>query len=104
MHLRYVIDPYQIEAFEEYGRRWISLVNQFGGQHLGYFLPSEGANNIAYALFTFPNLAEYERYRQEASTDPDALNTMDIVERTRCILSYERTFLRPVTEGLPPQR
>ena len=42
IHLRYVIDPYKLDEFEEYGRRWITLVNRFGGQHLGYFMPSEG--------------------------------------------------------------
>ncbi len=100
VHLRYVIDPYKLEEFEEYGRRWITLVNRFGGRHLGYFLPSEGASNIAYAIFTFPSLALYEGYRQEASTDPDCMSTMEIAERSRCILSYERTFMRPVSEGL----
>jgi hypothetical protein len=30
-----------------------------GGTHHGYFLPDEGANNIAYALFSFPSLADY---------------------------------------------
>lgn len=100
VHLRYVLDPYKLDDFEEYGRRWITLVNRFGGQHLGYFLPSEGASNVAYALFTFPSLALYERYRFDSSTDPDCLSTMELAEQSRCILSYERTFLRPVTSGL----
>jgi len=99
VHLRYVLDPYKITDFEEYGRRWIGLVNRFGGQHHGYFLPSEGASNIAYALFSFPSLALYERYRQESSTDPDCNSAMELAERTRCILSYERSFLRPVFEA-----
>jgi NIPSNAP len=59
-HLRYTIDPYKRDEFEAYGRMWIPLVNRFGGIHHGYFLPHEGANNIAYALFSFPSLAEYE--------------------------------------------
>lgn len=100
VHLRYVLDPYKLADFEEYGRRWITLVNRFGGHHLGYFLPSEGANNVAYALFTFPSLALYESYREDARTDPDCLATMALAERSRCILSYERSFLRPVTDGL----
>jgi len=49
-HLRYVIDPYKLAEFEAYGRLWIPLVEKFGGIHHGYFLPSEGANNIALAL------------------------------------------------------
>jgi hypothetical protein len=96
IHLRYVIDPYQATAFEEYGRRWIGLVNRLGGRHLGYFMPSEGANNIAFALFSFPSLAEYEIYRQRAATDPDCVAAMKLAEESRCILSFERTFLRPL--------
>ncbi|CAM2182642.1 hypothetical protein BC2230_40091 [Burkholderia cepacia] len=61
--LRYVIDPYKLDQFETYGKMWIPLVEQFGGTHHGYFLPSEGANNIALAMFSFPSLAEYERSR-----------------------------------------
>lgn len=53
-HLKYLIDPYQVPAFEAYGKLWIDLVNRMGGTHHGYFLPSEGANNVAYALFSFP--------------------------------------------------
>lgn len=53
-YLRYVIDAFKLKEFEHYGRIWIPLVERFGGQHHGYFLPSEGANNIALAMFTFP--------------------------------------------------
>jgi len=45
-YLKYVLDPFKLEAFEHYGKLWIPLVEKFGGQHHGYFLPSEGANNI----------------------------------------------------------
>jgi NIPSNAP len=96
IHLKYTIDPYQMGAFEEYGKKWITLVNQFGGVHHGYFMPSEGANNIAYALFSFPSLAEYEVYRKNILTDEECIKTFELAEKTRCILSYERTFLRPV--------
>ncbi|KKD00997.1 MULTISPECIES: NIPSNAP family protein [Photobacterium] len=94
--LRYVIDPYKVSEFEEYARMWIPLVNQFGGQHNGYFLPSEGASNIALALFTFPSLADYENYRKASTTDPDCLRAFQFAEDTRCIISYERNFFRPV--------
>lgn len=96
-HIRYVIDPDQIEAFERYGKAWIPLVERFGGTHLGYLLPLEGANNIAYALFTFGSLAEYEAYRLASIDDPDCIAAFQISQETGCILSYERTFLRPVS-------
>lgn len=82
----------------EYGRMWISLVNKLGGTHHGYFLPHEGPNNIAVALFSFPSLAEYEKYREVIKTDPECRAAFDFAERTRCIISYERGFMRPVLD------
>jgi NIPSNAP len=95
-YLKYVIDPYQLAVFEQYGKKWIELVNRFGGQHHGYFMPSEGASNIAYALFSFPSLAEYEIYRKKILVDAECQEMFKLAEDTKCILSYERTFLRPV--------
>ena len=43
----YVIDPKKIAAFEQFAKRWIELVNRYGGRHHGYFLPSEGASDRA---------------------------------------------------------
>lgn len=97
-YLRYVIDPYKLDDFEKYARMWIPLVNRLGGKHHGYFLPHEGANNIAVALFTFPSLAAYEEYRQKIKTDPDCKAAFAFAEKTRCIVSYERSFMRPVFE------
>ena len=70
IHLRYEVDPHKLADFEEYGRRWIHLVNRLGGTHHGYFLPSEGDSDEAFALFTFPSLAEYEQYRIAAHDRP----------------------------------
>lgn len=64
--LRYIIDSDKLEAFEAYARMWIPLVGKFGGVHHGYFLPHEGASNVALALFSFPSLAAYEEYRTKA--------------------------------------
>ncbi|WP_296058370.1 NIPSNAP family protein [uncultured Amphritea sp.] len=97
-YLNYVIDPYKLKEFEHYSKLWIPLVNKFGGQHHGYFLPSEGANNIAMALFTFPGLAEYEQYRMDSYNDPESVAAFKYAEDTRCIISYERSFFRPLFE------
>lgn len=96
--LNYVIDPYKLSEFEHYAKLWIPLVNKFGGQHNGYFLPSEGSNNIALALFTFPSLAEYEVYREHSFKDEDCIAAFKYAEDTRCILSYERSFFKPIFE------
>ena len=97
-YLKYVIDPFKIKEFEHYGKLWIPLVEKFGGTHHGYFLPHEGANNIALALFTFPSLADYEKYRRDASDDVECQNAMTYYKETQCFLSYERSFMRPVFE------
>jgi hypothetical protein len=96
IHLRYELDDTKLEDFEEYGRRWVRLVNRLGGEHHGYFLPSEGDSDVAYALFTFPSLARYEQYRQEAATDPECQAAFELARTTGCIKRYERRFLRPL--------
>ena len=100
--LRYVVDPFKLDDFERYGRLWIPLVEKFGGRHHGYFMPSEGASDIALALFSFPSLADYERYRADSMRDPDCLAAFQLARDTRCFLSYERSFFRPVFDALPP--
>lgn len=95
-YLRYVIDPYKLKEFEHYGRLWIPLVEKFGGKHHGYFMPSEGASDVALALFSFDSLAAYEQYRQRSMQDPECQAAFRYAEETRCILSYERSFFRPV--------
>lgn len=97
-YLKYMIDPYKTAEFEEYARMWIPLVNKFGGIHHGYFLPHEGANNVAYALFSFPSLASYEEYREKMIHDNECLKAFEHAEQTKCILSYERSFMKPVFE------
>lgn len=97
-YLKYVIDPYKIQAFEEYAKMWIPLVNKFGGNHHGYFLPHEGANNIAYALFSFPSLATYEEYRKKIKADENCIKAFKHAEKTRCIFSFERSFMKPIFE------
>jgi len=95
-YLRYIIDPYKVDEFEEYAKMWITLVNNLGGTHHGYFLPHEGASNIAIALFSFPSLAAYEKYRENMQDDPECQKAFEFADKTRCIISYERSFMKPV--------
>lgn len=94
--LRYEIDPHKLKEFEHYAALWIPLVNRLGGTHHGYFLPHEGANDIALALFSFPSLAAYEAYREAMAADAECQAAFAYAEETRCILRYERSFMRPM--------
>ncbi|MEV5319420.1 NIPSNAP family protein [Streptomyces sp. NPDC052687] len=97
--MEYVIDPAKIESFERFGRRWMDLVDRHGGTHHGYFLPAEGASDKALALFSFPSLADYERYRALFGKDPEFIEADRIRDESGCVLRYERTFMRPLLPG-----
>lgn len=86
-YLKYRIDPYKTKEFENYAGMWNPLVNRFGGNHHGYFLPHEGANNIAYALFGFPSLADYERYREKIKVDGKCLAAFDYATIRRAYIA-----------------
>lgn len=94
--MEYVIDPRQVGAFERFAREWMRLVGEHGGQHHGYFLPSEGASDKALALFSFPSLADYERYRTLFGVHPEFIEADRIRDESGCVLRYERTFMRPL--------
>jgi hypothetical protein len=94
--VEYVIDARQVDVFERFAREWMRLVDEHGGQHHGYFLPSEGASDKALALFSFPSLADYERYRTLFGVHPDFIAADRIRDESGCVLRYERTFMRPV--------
>jgi len=95
-YLNYTIDPKKINEFETYAKLWIPLVEKFGGTHHGYFLPSEGTNNVALALFSFESLAKYEQYRTDSFNDEECIKAFKYAEDTDCIVSYTRSFFKPV--------
>lgn len=94
--VHYTINPEQLEAFEQFAREWIRLVNKHGGTHHGYFLPAEGASDKAEALFSFNSLADYEQYRQLFGIDPEFIAADEIRDTSGCVVRYERTFMRPL--------
>ena len=97
----YLIDPAKIADFERFATRWMELVKQHGGTHHGYFLPAEGASDRAIALFSFPSLAAYERYRARFGSDPDFVEADRIRDDSGCVLRYDRTFMRPLLPQPP---
>jgi len=94
--IRYTLDPFKRDAFEEYARRWATIIPRCGGELLGFFMPHEGTNNIALALISFDNLAAYETYRARLKADAEGAANFRFAESERFILSEERSFLRPV--------
>ena len=99
--IRYQIDPFQRDAFEEYARNWGRIIPRCGGRLLGYFMPHEGTNDIAWGVIGFDSLASYEGYRGCLKSDPDGLANFAMAQAKRFILREERTFVSPVDGTLP---
>ena len=104
--IRYQIDPFQKEAFKQYAENWGRIIPRCGGHLVGYFLPHEGTNDVAWGLIAFDGLAAYETYRARLRTDSEAIKNFSTAQSKRIILREERNFVQVVegTFGLPPKR
>jgi hypothetical protein len=96
--IRYQIDPFQKEEFREYAHNWRRIIPRCGGHLVGYFLPDEGTNDVAWGLIAFESLAAYETYRARLRTDPEARANFALAQSKRLVLREERTFLE-IVEG-----
>ena len=94
--IRYQIDPFQRDAFAAYAARWGAIIPRCGGHLIGYFLPHEGTNDIAWGLIAFESLAAYETYRKRLRADADGRDNFGIAQSGRFILREERTFAEVV--------
>ena len=101
--IRYEIDPFQRESFKQYAENWGRIIPRCGGNLVGYFLPHEGTNNVAWGLIAFDSLASYEAYRARLKSDPESRENFAMAQTKRFILREERTFLEVVdgTFGVP---
>lgn len=98
--IRYQIDPFQKAAFHAYAENWGRIIPRCGGHLIGYFLPDEGSNDIAWGLISFDSLAAYETYRTKLKTDEEGMKNFATAQTQKFILREERTFLRGVTNTL----
>jgi hypothetical protein len=94
--IRYQLDPFKRDGFEDYARRWLAIIPTCGGEVVGYWMPHEGTNNIAYGLISFPSLAAYETYRERLKHDSEGAANFAFAQKERFILAEERSFLRQV--------
>jgi hypothetical protein len=94
--IRYQIDPFQRAAFQQYAANWGPIIPRCGGQLIGYFLPHEGTNDVAWGIIQFNSLADYETYRARLLGDEQARQNFEWARAQRLILREERTFLKLV--------
>ena len=94
--IRYQIDPFQRDAFRTYAENWGRIIPRCGGHLIGYFLPHEGCNDIAWGLIAFDSLAAYETYRARLKADAEGRANFAMAQEKRFILREERTFTEVV--------
>ncbi len=94
--IRYEIDPFQRDAFREYADNWARIIPRCGGDLIGYFLPYEGTNNVAWGLIAFSSLAAYEVYRAKLKSDSEGRSNFALAQEKRFILREGRSFLETV--------
>ena len=94
--IRYQLDPFKRAQFEDYAWRWLEIIPKHGGKVVGYWMPHEGTNNMAFGLISFESLAAYEAYRARLRADEAAMANFRFAEDNHLIVAEERTFLRQV--------
>jgi NIPSNAP protein len=101
--IRYQIDPFQKDAFKKYAENWGRIIPRCGGRLVGYFLPHEGTNDVAWGLISFDSLASYEKYRARLKSDTEAAENFAMAQTKRLIIREERNFVEVVdgTFGIP---
>jgi hypothetical protein len=94
--IRYEIDPFQRDGFQKYAENWGRIIPRLGGHLVGYFLPYEGTNYVAWGLIAFDSLAAYESYKVRLRSDPEARQNFAMAQSQRFILREERNFVEIV--------
>lgn len=92
--IRYQIDPFKREQFDEYARRWGQAIPECGADLIGYFSPHEGSSTIAYGLYSTESLAAYEAYRARLGEHRLSRENFAFAAREKFIRREDRMFLR----------
>ena len=92
--IRYEIDPFKREAFEEYARNWGQAIPRCGADLVGYYAPHEGSSTLAYGVYNIESLAAYERYRERLKADPLGRANYEFARKEQFMRREDRTFLR----------
>ena len=113
--IRYTVEPGRLDELRAYARSWIALIRKYGGEHHGYFVPPTdeavpeasfsfpgrgvaAPANVAYAVFSFPSVEAYERYRADVKADPECVAATQRFDERPWFSRYERSFLIPIFE------
>ena len=92
--IRYRIDPFKKDLFEQYASNWGQAIPRCGADLIGYFAPHEGSSTLAYGVYSIESLAEYEAYRARLAEDPLGRENYEFARKEKFLLKEDRTFLK----------
>ena len=92
--IRYEIDPFKRDRFEEYARHWGQSIPANGADLIGYYAPYEGSLTTAYALYNIEDLTAYESYRKRLAASAEGKANYEFAKREQFIKSEDRIFLK----------
>jgi NIPSNAP len=92
--IRYEIDPFKVEAFEQYSRTWGQAIPRCGADLIGYYAPHDGSATTAYGVYNIESLAAYEAYRARLRDDAQGRENYAFAKREKFIQREDRIFLR----------
>ena len=92
--IRYEIDPFKRDSFDEYARNWGKAIPRCGADLIGYYSPHEGSSTVAYGVYNIESLAAYEAYRSRLAADPIGRENYAFAQREAFIRREDRLFLR----------
>lgn len=95
--IRYEIDPFNAEAFNEYARNWAEAIPRCGADLIGYFAPQEGSATTAYGVYNIESLAAYEAYRERLRNDPLGRANYEFAKSEKFIRREDRIFCKLVS-------
>ena len=95
--IRYEIDPFKVDAFEQYAKSWGQAIPKAGADLIGYYAPHEGSATVAYGVYNIESLAAYETYRARLKESQAGRENYAFAKREGFIRREDRLFLRLVS-------
>ena len=92
--IRYEIDPFKIDAFNDYARNWGEAIPRCGADLIGYFAPHEGSATTAFGVYNIESLADYEAYRERLRHDPLGRSNYEFAKAEQFIRREDRIFCK----------
>lgn len=90
--IKYEIDPFKRDKFEQYARNWGQAIPAAGASLIGYFAPHEGNTTTAYGIYNVQSLADYEAYRARLAASDAGRENYGFAKREQFIRREDRAF------------